>query len=303
MKRFIPALLSLILVACSTQQQQKEDVPAVPPPPTETPAQPKEPVVKPFVPSKPFKPVAPGIRVSSVSVPGNYVAITFDDGPSASLTPKVLDILKRHGAKATFFVLGENAARNPSIVARAAAEGHEIGNHTYSHIKMNSSSQTSVQSEIERTGAAIQRATGSFPKVMRPPYGATNANLVNLMFEKYGMRSILWNVDTKDWTHPGVNVVVQRAVGSAKPGSIILLHDIHSSTIAAVEGIVTGLQARGFKLVTVSQLIQLGKNAAAAAQQPAAPAADAVPTAAPVPALPATPGANGAATIGGAPTV
>lgn len=297
MKRFIPALFSLVLVACSTQQQQKDDTPVTPPPPSDQPTTqaPKDSSVKPYVPTKPFKPVAPGIRVSSVSVPGNYVAITFDDGPSSSLTPKVLDILKRHGARATFFVLGENAARNPSILARAAAEGHEIGNHTYSHIKMSGSAQETVCSEIEKTSANIQKATGSLPKVMRPPYGATNANIVNLMFNKYGMRSILWNVDTKDWTHPGVGVVVKRAVGSAKPGSIILLHDIHSSTVAAVEGIVTGLQARGFKLVTVSQLIQLGKNAAAAAQQPATPLESTTP------ALPAqNAGANGAAAISGA---
>ena len=234
----------------------------------------------------------PGLRVSSVSVPGKYVAITFDDGPSSSLTPQVLDILKRHGASAPFFVLGDNAARNPSILARAVAEGHEIGNHTYSHIKMTSASAETISSEISRTAAVIESATGRKAKVMRPPYGATNGNIVNNMYNNYGMRSILWSIDTQDWRHPGVGVVVQRAVGGAKPGSIILLHDIHSSTLAAVEGIVTGLQARGFKLVTVSQLIEMGRQAA---EQPATPAAE--PTTPAVPAL--APGAAGAATISG----
>ena len=251
-----------------------------------------EPQVKPVGPDKPFKPSMPGMRVSSVSVPGKYVAITFDDGPSSSLTPQVLDILKRHGASATFFVLGDNASRNPSILARAVAEGHEIGNHTYSHIKMTSASAETIRSEISRTAAVIESATGRKAKVMRPPYGATNANIVSNMFNNYGMRSILWNIDTQDWRHPGVGVVVQRAVGGAKPGSIILLHDIHSSTLAAVEGIVTGLQARGYKLVTVSQLIEMGRQAA---QQPAAPAAE--PTTPAVPTL--APGAAGAATISG----
>jgi len=294
MKRFIPVLISLVLAACSTQQQQKDDTPDVLLPPKEQPTTPGQtiPQVKPAVPDKPFKPAMPGLRVSSVSVPGKYVAITFDDGPSSSLTPQVLDILKRHGASATFFVLGDNAARNPSILARAVAEGHEIGNHTYSHIKMTSASAETISSEISRTAAVIESATGRKAKVMRPPYGATNGNIVNNMYNNYGMRSILWNIDTQDWRHPGVGVVVQRAVGGAKPGSIILLHDIHSSTLAAVEGIVTGLQARGFKLVTVSQLIEMGRQAA---QQPATPAAD--PTTPAVPTL--APGAAGAATISG----
>ncbi|MBE6419094.1 MAG: polysaccharide deacetylase family protein [Akkermansiaceae bacterium] len=296
MKRFIPALLTLFLVASCTQQQQKDDTPEILVPPTEQPAEPEEkkPQVKPITPIKPFKPMMPGARVSSVSVPGNYVAITFDDGPNSTLTPQVLDILKRHGARATFFVLGDNASRNPAILARAVAEGHEVGNHTFSHIKMSGSSAEKIASEISRTNSIITSATGVRPKVMRPPYGATNAAIVNKMFSEYGMRSILWSIDTEDWRHPGVGVVVQRAVGGAKPGSIILLHDIHSSTIDAVEGIVTGLQARGFKLVTVSQLIELGQQAAAAETQSqetsaATPAAGALPIS----------GSEGAATLSG----
>lgn len=232
-------------------------------------------------------PMAPGIKISSVRVPGNYVAITFDDGPSASLTPQVLDILKRHGARATFFVQGLNASRNQSILARAVAEGHEIGNHTYSHIKMTGSSAERVCSEVSRANGIIEAATGRKPTLMRPPYGAVNANLVNMMYNKFGLKTIMWSVDTRDWQHPGVSVVVQRAVGGAKPGAIILLHDIHASTLQAVEGIVTGLQARGFELVTVSQLIGMGQ---AAANGGAAPASQA-------PAV-AAPGA-GAAVIGG----
>lgn len=218
----------------------------------------------------------PGKRVARVSVPGNYVALTFDDGPNASLTPQALDILARHGAHGTFFVLGENAARNASVLARAAAEGHEIGNHTYSHIKMTGSSQEKIRHEIERTNSIIESATGRCPRVMRPPYGATNSGIVGSMYNDYGLTSVLWDVDTRDWQHPGADVVVQRAVGGAKPGSIILVHDIHASTLAALEDLVIGLQARGFKLVTVSQLIELGKRAAgeqATAPQQAAGAA------------------------------
>lgn len=239
-------------------------------------------------------PAAPGLRVSRVHVPGMYVALTFDDGPAPATTPKVLDILKRNNAVGTFFVLGENASRNRSLVARAAAEGNEIGVHTWSHIKMTGSSLEKVDSEISRTAAVITDITGRAPRVMRPPYGAINGGLVNRMKAQYGMRSILWDVDTLDWKHPGVQKVINTAVGQAKPGSIILVHDIHASTVAALEGIVQGLQARGFKLVTVSQLIAMANRAAgqnADAAPSAAPAAPVAPAPAPevTPAPAATP--------------
>lgn len=224
-----------------------------------TPAQPEQ--VKPVA----LKPL--GKRVFSVPMKGKYVALTFDDGPHPSLTPKALDILSRHGAKGTFFMLGQNAARYKSVVARAAAEGHELGVHTWSHIKMNSSSRARVDSEIDRTQKAIAAAAGVTPRVMRPPYGATNKTLVDHMYNRYGMASIMWDVDTLDWRKPGVDKVVNVAVNKARPGSIILIHDIHSTTIAALEGIVTGLQARGFQLVTVSELMQIGKREAAEAKE------------------------------------
>ncbi len=225
-------------------------------------------------------PRMPGLKVSHVSVPGNYVALTFDDGPSPTLTPRVLDILNQYGAKGTFFVVGRSVQKNSHILARAVAEGHEVGAHTWSHIKMTTSGASRVMSEMDRTNAAIQSATGLMPKIMRPPYGAVNPNIVSLMKSRYGMSTIMWDVDTRDWQHPGVDVVIQRAVGRARPGSIILLHDIHESTLRAVEGIVSGLQARGFRIVTVSQLLALGRHAA---QQAAA----ATPEAAPAPVQPA----------------
>lgn len=326
LKQLISLVATVALVASCTQQQQEVEDPLKPIPtepvivkPT-TPAKPKPAKpVKPEKPAKPFVPAAPGVRVSSVSVPGKYVAITFDDGPHATLTPQVLDVLKKYGAKATFFVAGSNAARYPSIMARAAAEGHEIGNHTYSHIQMTAATQEKIDSEISRTNALIEAATGSKPKVMRPPYGAINAKLVSRMFNTYGLKSILWNVDTNDWRRPGSSVVVQRALDGAKPGAIILMHDIHAGTAAAVEGIVTGLQARGYTLVTVSELIEMGRVAAKAAEPkpapvvaPAAPATEVTapvtevaapeeaPIADPLAPLPVeVPAAQGSATLGG----
>ncbi len=218
--------------------------------------------IAPSRPAEHFVPQAPGWRVARVSVPGSYVALTFDDGPSASVTPKVLDILKRHHVRATFFVLGESVVRNKSIVARAAAEGHEIASHSWNHPHLNKMSQEQVISQMDRTAAAIREATGSEPALMRPPYGATNRTLGGMLMARYGTPSVLWDVDTVDWKHPGVNVVIRRAVGEARNGSIILLHDIHASTLAAVEGVVEGLTARGFQLVTVSELIRMGREAA-----------------------------------------
>ncbi len=197
-------------------------------------------------------------RVSHVRVEKPYVAVTFDDGPHPSLTPQVLDIFRKHDARATFFVLGRSSTGNRSLLARAVAEGHEIGAHSWSHINMRSSSTERIFREFDRTFSVVEQATGYRPWVIRPPYGAVNARLVNLMYERYGTPAILWDVDTRDWRRPGVQKVIRRAVDNAQPGSIILLHDIHPSTIAAVEGIVTGLQKRGFQLVTVSQLLAAG---------------------------------------------
>ena len=218
-----------------------------------------------------------GKRVSHVPMKGKYVALTFDDGPHASLTPMALDILNRHGAKGTFFMLGSNAVRNQSVVARAAAEGHELGVHTWTHIKMNSTSRAKVDSEVSRTQNLLGKLSGTYPRVMRPPYGATNKTLVEHMYKRYGMASVLWDVDTLDWRKPGVSKVVATAVEKARPGSIILVHDIHASTLNALEEIVTGLQARGFKLVTVSELLMLAKKEAEAPAVPAEPVQPAVP--------------------------
>src|SRR2546430_4197491 len=117
-------------------------------------------------------PEDPGITFNSVHVDGPYIAITFDDGPSETLTPKLLDLLAAHHIKATFFVIGENVAEHPEIVTRAAREGHEIGNHSWSHPNFGKMSDDSVRSQLRRTDDAIRGATGSRPTLMRPPYGS-----------------------------------------------------------------------------------------------------------------------------------
>ncbi len=270
----ICATAILGMVACQQQDQQQNIEQPVTPVAKPVPKPKPRPVVKPKprVESSAFplvqNPVTLrplGKKVSSVSVKGKYVALTFDDGPHPSLTRKALAILNRHGAKGTFFMLGENVNRYKAVVASAAASGHELGVHTWSHIKMNAVSRARVDNEVNRTRNLIGRISGTYPRVMRPPYGATNQALVNHMYNSYGMASVLWDVDTRDWRKPGVSKVISTAVNEARPGSIILVHDIHASTINALEGIVTGLQARGYKLVTVSELLQISKREAAEA--------------------------------------
>jgi peptidoglycan/xylan/chitin deacetylase (PgdA/CDA1 family) len=198
-------------------------------------------------------------RDSYVSVPGvgRTVAITFDDGPSAKLTPQLLDMLKARGIHATFFVVGQNAAEYPDILKRAVAEGHEIGNHSWSHPQLTRLSADGVAAQIEKTNAAIRAAIGHDPVVMRPPYGATNAKLDRLFNEKYGMKVILWSVDPLDWKYRNSARVEKSILEQTGPGGIILVHDIHATSVAAMPATLDALIAKGYKFATVSELIAM----------------------------------------------
>jgi peptidoglycan/xylan/chitin deacetylase (PgdA/CDA1 family) len=197
------------------------------------------------------------ITFSSVHVDGPYIAMTFDDGPSATLTPKLLDILAAHQIKATFFVIGENVAEHPEIVARAAREGHEIGNHSWSHPNFGKMSDDGVRSQIQRTDDAIKSATGSRPTLLRPPYGSITAREKRWIHDQFGYQIILWDVDPYDWKRPGPSVVRNRILKETRPGSIVLSHDIHPGTIEAMPSTFDALEAKGFKFVTISELIRM----------------------------------------------
>jgi peptidoglycan/xylan/chitin deacetylase (PgdA/CDA1 family) len=198
-----------------------------------------------------------GITFNSVHVDGPYIAMTFDDGPSATLTPKLLDLLAAHHIKATFFVIGENVAEHPEIVARAAREGHEIGNHSWSHPNFGKMSDEGVRSQLQRTDDAIKSASGSRPTLMRPPYGSITARQKHWIHNDFGYRVILWDVDPLDWKRPGPAVVRNRILKETRPGSIVLSHDIHPGTIEAMPSTLDELESKGFKFVTVSELIRM----------------------------------------------
>jgi peptidoglycan/xylan/chitin deacetylase (PgdA/CDA1 family) len=195
-------------------------------------------------------------RYFSVPVDGPYIAMSFDDGPSPTFTPRLLDILKQRGIKVTFFVIGKNVKHSPEIVARAAAEGHEIGNHTWSHPLLTKLSDAQDQQEINETSEAIFKATGKKPLLFRPPYGAINQRVSNLV-EQDGMKIVLWSVDPDDWKRPGSEVVEQRILKGAKPGAIIISHDIRAGTVSAMPATLDALLAKGYKFVTISELIAM----------------------------------------------
>jgi peptidoglycan/xylan/chitin deacetylase (PgdA/CDA1 family) len=202
-------------------------------------------------------PTEQNITFNSVHTDGPYIAMTFDDGPSATLTPKLLDLLAARHIKATFFVIGENVAEHPEIVERAAREGHEIGNHSWSHPNFGKMSQESVRSQLRRTDDAIKNATGKRPALMRPPYGSITDREKHWIHDEFGYQIILWDVDPYDWRRPGPAVVRNRILKETQPGSIVLSHDIHPGTIEAMPSTFDALEAKGFKFVTVSELIHM----------------------------------------------
>lgn len=184
-----------------------------------------------------------------------YVAMTFDDGPHPQNTPRLLDMLRKRNIKATFYVIGGNVDRYPQIVRRIVSEGHEIGNHTYTHRKLTSLGASEVSKEMRRTQDAIVRAAGVRPRTMRPPYGALRTDQRNAVFSQFGYPTIMWSVDPQDWKRPGPSVVTNRILKAANNGAIILAHDLHAPTVTAMPGTFDGLLSRGFKFITVSQML------------------------------------------------
>ena len=180
------------------------------------------------------------------------VAITLDDGPHATNTQKILDILDAHNAKATFFMLGQNVVNNEEVVKDVYKRGNEIGIHTWDHKQLTKLSQDEIVSQVERTSDAIYKIIGKRPKLVRPPYGAINDTVKNSI--NYPL--ILWNIDSLDWKSRDEKQIVPLVMNSVQDGDIILLHDIHSTTVPAVEKIVSQLEEQGYQMVTVSQLLE-----------------------------------------------
>ena len=171
-------------------------------------------------------------------------------------------MLASRSIKATFFCVGTNVARYPNIVRRIVADGHEMANHTWTHAKMSGLSDSGIRSELDRATAGIVGITGTAPRMYRPPYGAITARQKQLIMSEYGYPTILWSVDPEDWKRPGPAVITSRILGQTNPGGIILVHDIHPPSVDAMPATLDGLLSRGYRFVTVSQLIAMGSGRA-----------------------------------------
>lgn len=205
-----------------------------------------------------------GVTFTRVLVSGNYVALTFDDGPHPKNTPRLLDMLRARNIKATFYVIGRSVDLYPQVVRRTVAEGHEMGNHTHTHRLLSKLSDSEVRSELSRCRDAVQRAAGVSMRTMRPPYGGLTQRQRAMVHEEFGYPTILWSVDPLDWKRPGPSVVTSRILAGTSAGGIILAHDLHSQTVDAMPATLDGLLRRGFRFVTVSQLIAMQTPAATA---------------------------------------
>jgi peptidoglycan-N-acetylglucosamine deacetylase len=206
------------------------------------------------------------LRASARPIPGQHrptkadcsrekcLALTFDDGPAA-YTPELLALLQQRGVAATFFVLGSRIQQAPEILAELNAAGMEIGNHSTNHHDLTSLSASQLRSDLRETNRVVTAVLGHRPHLLRPPYGARNRR-VDSVAGQLGMSEILWNVDTLDWRYPDSRRLIKTVRRTARRGSIVLMHDaVNRSTITAMPAIIDQLQRRGFRLVTVSQLL------------------------------------------------
>jgi peptidoglycan/xylan/chitin deacetylase (PgdA/CDA1 family) len=204
----------------------------------------------------------PGLSFSKVSVPGNYIAMTFDDGPHPQNTPRLLDILRARNIKATFYVIGRNVNLYPQVLRRTVAEGHEIGNHSQTHRLLSKLGDDELRTDLSRCRDAIGRAAGVYPRTMRPPYGGLLQRQRQLVHDEFGYPTILWSVDPLDWKRPGAAVITSRILHHTSAGGIVLAHDLHSQSVDAMPATLNGLLRAGFKFVTVSQLLAMKSEVA-----------------------------------------
>ncbi|MFF0308040.1 polysaccharide deacetylase family protein [Streptosporangium sp. NPDC004379] len=256
--RIVPVALLLSAGACAApahRVQTREPAPAPSAAPSRRPVDPAELALKlagiqPGWPRRGYPLPPPKRKIDCGRV--KCVALTYDDGPGHH-TAKLLDILARYHARATFFLVGKMVLANADgALRRMVRDGHELGNHTWSHPQLTAMSEGAVRAELTRTQKVIERRTGVRATLMRPPYGATDKR-VAAVARHMGLAQVLWSVDTLDWRDRVTPVVARRAT-AIKPGSIVLMHDIHRTTVEAAPRILKELTRRGFAFVTVSEL-------------------------------------------------
>ena len=182
-----------------------------------------------------------------------YVALTFDDGPRPDTTGRLLDGLLERGAAATFFVIGQQVQGNEALLQRMEAEGHQIGNHTYSHVRLQTAEKDTVVEEIHKTEVLLTEAVGEGSFWLRPPYGLIGSERAELIRTPM----IYWSVDPQDWKLLNKDKVVAAVLDAVQPGDVILLHDFYSTSVDAALEIVDRLQKEGYDFVTVEELFRI----------------------------------------------
>ncbi|MGG1674921.1 polysaccharide deacetylase family protein [Neobacillus sp. NRS-1170] len=196
--------------------------------------------------------------INEVPASQKVIAITFDDGPNPIYTPQVLEIFSEAGGKATFFMIGKQMSKYPEMVKKVAEQGHEIGNHTFTHPKLSQLTQEKCSEEIERNESLIEELAGRKPVVFRPPYLDYNHETLSVLEQKsYPMIGAL-NLGAHDWEQPGVDHILAKTRDCVRNGSILLFHDGYgdrSQTIEAVRILVAELSSQGYQFVTVSSLL------------------------------------------------
>ena len=191
------------------------------------------------------------LSVSTAFVETKKAALTFDDGPSPLYTERLLDGLKERGVVATFFVTGENAQSCPDLIRREKADGHLIGNHTYSHIQLTSDNKEVFREELVKTNEILEAITGENVTYIRPPYGSWDKSLE----QDLNMFPVLWNVDPLDWCTPDAGLVMSRVLQQVEDGDIILLHDYYDTSVTAALMIVDEMKKQGYEFVTVEEIL------------------------------------------------
>ena len=187
------------------------------------------------------------------------IALTFDDGPDKIITPQILDILKEKGVQATFFVVGEQVSFYPQLAKRMVEEGHAIANHTWDHPELSKLYTAQVIQQITSTNEIVERVTGVKPTLFRPPYGDfTTADAI--VFEKLGLKNILWSVDTLDWSGKSAEEILTIVNRDKSPGGIVLQHNFQNTklqgTVDALPQMIDQLRAEGYEFVTVDNIIK-----------------------------------------------
>lgn len=196
------------------------------------------------------------LPIIGTATAAKVVALTFDHSWGNTFTPSILDTLKQNNLKVTFFIMGPWAAHYPDVVKRMVADGHEIASHGYRHENYGEKTAEWIREDLNKSSAQIKEASGITPKLFRPPNGHYSPQSLRLTNE-LGYKSILWNIDSIDWTNPGRDVIIDRIMKRLKPGAIVLLHasDTPRQTAEALPILLAKIKAEGYKVVTVSELL------------------------------------------------